>query len=321
MSLTNEERKDIENIYNELYSKRDLAQGEYVPLDENKLRWICDKSIEYLSRDNILLDLNAPISVVGDVHGQFSDAMKFIEIGGNPATTKYLFLGDYVDRGFNSIETITALLCLKLLYPQNVYMLRGNHETEEISQLYGFYEECEMRYTTDLWKKYNEVFTYLPLAAVISQRIFCVHGGISQHMQSIKDIEDIKRPLKTIEEDSFISDLLWADPSPDITGYQSSERGTSYTFGQDVAEEFLRENDYDLICRAHQVVQDGYEFPFYPGQSVVTVFSAPNYCQDFGNKGAMLKITEALTCSFEFVNPPDDMYDSDRDRPLTPAGH
>ena len=309
----------VKSTYTKLFNSRFLELGQHVDLDESLLHWICDKSIPFLKNDDILLKLDAPLMVVGDVHGQFNDAMEFIAIGGDPKDTKYLFLGDYVDRGLNSIETITALLCLKMMYPKNVYMLRGNHETKEISKIYGFFDECIERYNSqEIWDKFNLVFDYLPLAAIISDRIFCVHGGISQQMKNIDQIREISRPLSVIQENSFINDLLWADPSPDNQlGYQQSERGISFTFGHDVARQFLDENDFDLICRAHQVVIDGYEFPFYPEQTVVTVFSAPNYCQEFGNKGAMLKITDGLACSFEFIEPKN-YNEADYNRPVTP---
>lgn len=316
--LTDAERNEIEEIYKNLYENRNLPAGKHIKIPNEKIQLVCSKSIEFLNNDPMLLQLHAPVNVVGDVHGQFNDAMKYIEIGGDPATTQYLFLGDYVDRGMNSVETITTMLCLKILYPENVYLLRGNHETEDISHLYGFFDECQEFYNEEIWKLFNEVFTYLPLAAIISQRIFCVHGGISQHMASPSIIKDIQRPLREIQEDSYISDLLWADPDPEINGYQASERGTSFTFGSDAADSFLNANDFDLICRAHQVVPDGYEFPFYPKPTVVTIFSAPNYC-DFENNGAMLKINEKLNCSFEFVLSPEVNGESSVDRPATPA--
>lgn len=316
--LTNEEEKEIFELYQNLYNSCNMGEDNHFPIRSELLNLICDKSIEALKEDPMLLELTAPINVIGDVHGQFGDCMKFIELGGDPKTQKYLFLGDYVDRGPNSIETITSLLCLKLLYPQNIFLLRGNHETEEISRLYGFLDECQEFYTESIWAKFNEVFAYLPLAAVISQRIFCVHGGISQGLDDPRQLLQIQRPLVDIQDDSFISDLLWADPDNEITGFCPGPRGISFTFGLDVAREFLTRNDYDLICRAHQVVDEGFQFPFYPDQTVVTVFSAPNYCRESGNAGAILKISEGLTCSFDFVHPDLSGKDYGNSRPDAP---
>jgi serine/threonine-protein phosphatase PP1 catalytic subunit len=286
-----------------LYACRTLRKSDHVTLDIHDLEWLCSESIQVLMREPTLLELTAPIQVVGDVHGQFTDLLKFLSQGGPADQTKYLFLGDYVDRGPHSIETITTLLCLKQLHPQNIFLLRGNHETRDISRLYGFAEECRARFTISLWNRFNELFNYLPLAAVISHRIFCVHGGISRDLRRLADIASIRRPLE-MPETGFIADLLWADPSPDKLGYNESERGTSFTYGRDVSETLLRENDLDLICRAHQVVESGFQFPFYPLQSVVTVFSAPDYCEEYGNSGAILKIDKDLVCSFSFVRPP-----------------
>ncbi|KAH0789249.1 Serine/threonine protein phosphatase PP1 isozyme 3 [Histomonas meleagridis] len=311
-TLSSDDKATVQLIYKKLISSRGLKQSESVPLTAQDLRLICTLTTQALLKDPMLLQIQAPICVVGDLHGQFNDLLQYLEKGGNPETTKYLFLGDYVDRGDHSIETVTLLFCMKLLYPQNVYLLRGNHETETISELYGFLGECKLKHNRGIWKTFNEVFRYLPLAAVISSRIFCVHGGISGQMQSLEMIEELPRPLD-IPENGFISDLVWADPSADYNGFQESERGTSYTFGADVANDFLDKYDFDLICRAHQVVPDGYEFPFYPQQTVVTVFSASNYCGEYGNKGAMLKIDAKLSCSFEFVESEGDTLDDTHD--------
>jgi serine/threonine-protein phosphatase PP1 catalytic subunit len=138
---------------------------------------------------------------------------------------------------------------------------------------------------------------------VISERIFCVHGGLSQQLKSLRDIEKLQRPLD-IPSHGLLADLLWSDPDPSHSGYAPSDRGTSHTFGLDVVEDFMRTFDFDLICRAHQVVSEGFEFPFHPNQSILTVFSARNYCDEFGNKGAILKVDANLRCSFDALDPP-----------------
>ena len=157
---------------------------------------------------------------------------------GKPPETKLLFLGDYVDRGRNSIETFAYLLAMKVKYPSEVWLLRGNHETRDISQLYGFWNECTERYGPRLWEKFVDVFSYLPLAAVISNRIFCVHGGLSKGLTNLDTIKNMKRPID-IPDSGPLADLLWADPSNEHDGFEESERGTSYTYGVDVVEEFL----------------------------------------------------------------------------------
>jgi serine/threonine-protein phosphatase PP1 catalytic subunit len=280
-----------------------LERNTPVKIAIQELNWLCTAGIEALKRDPNLLELTAPITIVGDLHGQFYDLLEFFKLGGDPPTTKWLFLGDYVDRGPCNVETFAYLLALKIRYPEHVFLLRGNHECPEISRLYGFRAECFTRYDNSMWETFNKVFRWLPLAATIGERIFCVHGGLSEELKSLKDIERLQRPLD-IPQQGLLVDMLWADPNPEHQGFQISERGTGHTFGADVAQEFLQKNDFDLICRAHQVVLDGFEFPFNPNQTVLTVFSARNYCDQWGNKGAILKVDAGLRCIFETLDPP-----------------
>jgi diadenosine tetraphosphatase ApaH/serine/threonine PP2A family protein phosphatase len=281
-----------------------LPESGYVKMSADDLSSLCAYSIATLQKDAMCLSIPAPLNIVGDIHGQFTDLLQFLGKGGHPSQHRYLFLGDYVDRGPHSIEVIAILLCLKNLYPENVFLLRGNHETRDVSLLYGFYDECKARYSEDLWNRFNEVFQFMPLAAIVAGRIFCVHGGISQELRSVSDIGRIERPLD-VPESGFIVDLLGADPdpNPDGTGYHTSDRGTSFIFGKDVVTEFLDRNKFDVICRAHQVVRDGFDFPWYPDLSVVTVFSAPDYCGECKNKGAIMKVAEDLTCTFDVIIP------------------
>ena len=294
-----------------------------IKLNPGDIKHVCREAIKIFADEPVLLTLDAPLAVCGDVHGQFYDLLHFLRLGGPIPETNYLFLGDYVDRGDYSIETFTLLLALKIKYPDNIWLLRGNHETTDISRLYGFYTECALRYTQqdNIWYKFTEVFKWLPIAAVISERIFCVHGGLSPELRTLNDIKKLQRPLEVMET-GLLTDLLWSDPSALHHGYQYSERGVSYTYGPDVVDDFLKKNDFDLICRAHQVVDAGYEFPFYPNQSVLTVFSAPDYCKEFGNKAAMLNVDKSLKCTFTFIDPKrrSNSFSSmnTKRRPLTP---
>jgi serine/threonine-protein phosphatase PP1 catalytic subunit len=279
-----------------------LIRDTQVQFDVGDLHWLCTEAIRVLRDDPILLRLQAPLVICGDVHGQFYDLLSFMKTGGIPPATNYLFLGDYVDRGKNSIEVMAYLLALKVKYPKNLWLLRGNHETRDISRQYGFFEECTLRYHQSLWDKFNDVFLWLPIVAVISGRIFCVHGGISPELTSLNQIAQLRRPLD-IPAHGLLSDLLWSDPSLESDEWRESARGTSYTYGESAVDDFIRANDFDLICRAHQVVKNGYEFPFYPNRSVLTVFSAPGYCEGFPNKGAVLKVGEKLQCDFSVIEP------------------
>ena len=217
---------------------------------------------------------------------------------GFPGSSNFLFLGDYVDRGKQSLETICLLLAYKIKFPENFFLLRGNHECASINRIYGFYDECKRRYNLKLWKTFTEVFNQLPVAALIEDRILCMHGGLSPDLTDINSIKKILRPTD-IPDSGMLCDLLWSDPDDQTKGWGENERGVSYVFGSNILQEYVKRNDLDLICRAHQVVEDGYEF--FNKRNLVTVFSAPNYCGDFDNDAAVMNITKDLICSFKVL--------------------
>ncbi|KAF3680534.1 Serine/threonine-protein phosphatase PP1 [Capsicum annuum] len=236
----------------------------------------------------------------GDIHGQYSDLLRLFEYGGLPPKSNYLFLGDYVDRGKQSLETICLLLAYKIKYPENFFLLRGNHECASVNRIYGFYDECKRRFNVRLWKVFTDSFNCLPVAALIDEKILCMHGGLSPDLQHLDQIRNLQRPTD-VPESGLLCDLLWSDPSKDVKGWGMNDRGVSYTFGPDKVTEFLQKQDLDLICRAHQVVEDGYEF--FADRQLVTIFSAPNYCGEFDNAGAMMSVDETLMCSFQILKP------------------
>ena len=238
------------------------------------------------------------MNICGDIHGQYYDLLRIFELGGYPPESNYLFLGDYVDRGRQSIETICLLLAYKIKYPNNFFLLRGNHECATINRQYGFYDECKRRYNVKMWKIFIECFNCLPIAAVVDDNIFCVHGGLSPELRYIEQLKDIVRPTD-IPEYGLLCDVLWSDPAEINEEFGDSDRGISVTFSKKVISRFLDENQIDLICRAHQVVEDGYEF--FANQKLVTVFSAPNYCEMFDNSGAIMVVNENLQCSFKIL--------------------
>ena len=241
----------------------------------------------------ILLELEAPIKICGDVHGQYHDLLRLFEYGGFPPEANYLFLGDYVDRGKQSLETICLLLAFKIKYPENFFILRGNHECASINRIYGFYDECKRRYNIKMWKTFTDCFNCLPVAAIVDEKIFCCHGGLSPELQQLDQIKKIVRPTD-VPDTGLLCDLLWSDPDKDMVGWGENDRGVSFTFGEDIVAQFLRKMDLDLVCRAHQVVEDGYEF--FARRQLVTIFSAPNYCGEFDNAGGMMAVT--TPCSF-----------------------
>jgi len=268
--------------------------------DEGDIRSLCTRARDVFMEQPILLELEAPIKICGDIHGQYYDLLRLFEYGGFPPEANYLFLGDYVDRGQQSLETICLLLAYKVKYPENFFMLRGNHECSAISRIYGFFDECKRRYSVKLWRLFVDVFNCLPLAATIDDKILCIHGGLSPEMTSLGQIRSVVRPTE-VPDTGLLCDLLWADPDQDIVGWGENDRGVSFTFGHDVVAAFLKRQDLDLIVRAHQVVEDGYEF--FAGRRLVTLFSAPNYCGEFDNAGAMMTVDESLMCSFQVLRP------------------
>ena len=254
----------------------------------------------------VLLELEAPIKICGDVHGQFYDLLRILEFGGYPPDANYLFLGDYVDRGKQSLETICLLLSYKIKYPENFFMTRGNHECSSINRIYGFYDECKKRFSIKLWKTFTDCFNCLPVAAILDDKIICMHGGLGPDLDKIDKIRNIIRPTD-VPERGLLCDLLWSDPDQSSNGFGNNERGVSVVFNGKIVQDFLKNNDLDLICRAHQVVEEGYEF--FADRKLVTVFSAPNYCGEFDNAGAMMSVDENLNCSFQILKPANKLED------------
>ena len=252
--------------------------------------------MKIINEQPIFLELQSPITVCGDIHGQFSDLLKLFKIGGFPPNTNYIFLGDYVDRGKQSIETICLLMAYKIKYEENFFLLRGNHECGEINRIYGFFDECKRRYNIKLWKLFINLFNCLPVAATIDDKIFLVHGGISPQLNNLEQLKKIRRPTD-VPETGLLCDLLWSDPCKSKQDWGENERGVSCTFNEKVLKKFLDNNDLDLITRAHQVVEEGYEF--FGNRELVTVFSAPNYMGEFDNAGAIMLVNENLMCSFK----------------------
>lgn len=293
---------DIDVIIQKLLEVRGSKPGKQVNLSEQEIKGLCNKAREIFINQPMLLELEAPIKICGDIHGQYYDLLRLFEYGGFPPEANYLFLGDYVDRGRQSLETICLLLAYKVKYPENFFLLRGNHESSTINRIYGFYDECKRRYSIRLWKVFGDCFNCLPVAALIDEKILCMHGGLSPELTSLEQITKIYRPTD-VPDSGLLCDLLWSDPDKDVPGWQDNERGVSYVFGPEVVSLFLKKHDMDLVCRAHQVVEDGYEF--FAKRQLVTVFSAPNYCGEFDNSGAMMTVDESLMCSFQILKPSD----------------
>jgi serine/threonine-protein phosphatase 4 catalytic subunit len=276
-----------------------LKRCEYIK--ESEVKSLCAKARELLIEESNIQKVNAPVTVrpkqiCGDIHGQFYDMMELFKEGGDSPTTNYIFLGDFVDRGFNSVETWLLLLALKVRYPDRITLIRGNHESRQITQVYGFYDECLRKYgSANVWRYCTEVFDYLSLGALIDGKVFTVHGGLSPSIQSLDEIRCIDRKQE-VPHDGAMCDMLWSDPE-EITGWNLSPRGAGYLFGGDVVAKFNHINHIDLIARAHQLVMEGYRCMFE--DSLVTVWSAPNYCYRCGNIAAILQLDANLNRSFK----------------------
>merc|ERR1719394_59787 len=310
----------VDDCIKQLTAVRGNRQGKEVNLAEDLIRNLCIESREYFIAQPTLLELEAPLKICGDIHGQYTDLLRLFEYGGFPPEANYLFLGDYVDRGKQSLETICLLLSYKIKYPFNFFILRGNHECASINRIYGFYDECKRRYSIKIWKTFTDCFNCLPVAAVIAERIFCCHGGLSPELKVFDQIKRFLRPTE-VPDSGLLCDLLWSDPEKMTTGWGENDRGVSYTFGPDIVTKFLSRHDLDLIVRAHQVVEDGYEF--FSRRQLVTIFSAPNYCGEFDNAGAIMSVNETLMCSFQILKPADkkknyNIYSGMSARPGTP---
>lgn len=291
---------DIENILERLLSVRGNKPGKTVDLKEEEIKFLIDKSMIIFKEQKMLIELEAPLRVCGDIHGQYYDLLRIFEHCGFPGEFNYLFLGDYVDRGKQSLETICLLLAYKIKYPSKVHLLRGNHESSVTNRIYGFYDECKRRYNVRLWRNFTELFNYLPVAALIDEKILCMHGGLSPDLRNFSSISEISRPTE-IPDSGLLCDLLWSDPDKEVLDFDENDRGVSVVFGEKIVQEFNRKNDLDLIIRAHQVVDDGYEF--FAQRQLITIFSAPNYCGEFDNSAGIMIIDDALTCSLKVLRP------------------
>ncbi|KAI7852555.1 serine/threonine protein phosphatase 2B catalytic subunit [Circinella umbellata] len=268
-------------------------------LSEEQALYIIEKGSEILKTEPNLLEVGAPITVCGDIHGQYYDLMKLFEVGGDPATTRYLFLGDYVDRGYFSIECVLYLWSLKMWYPDTFFLLRGNHECRHLTDYFTFKIECRHKYTESVYEACMDSFCSLPLAAVMNRQFLCIHGGLSPELQTLDDLRSVDR-FREPPTHGLMCDLLWADPLEEFGQEKTNElfihnnvRGCSYFFSYHAACAFLERNGLLSIIRAHEAQDAGYRMyrksktTSFP--SVMTIFSAPNYLDLYNNKAAVLK--------------------------------
>lgn len=260
---------------------------------------IIEEGAALLREEKTLLEIDAPVTVCGDIHGQFFDLVRLFDVGGNPATTRYLFLGDYVDRGYFSIECVLYLWALKICYPTRISLLRGNHECRHLTEYFTFKQECKIKYSEKIYDACMDAFDALPLVAIMNQQFLCVHGGLSPQIHSL---DDIKRLDRFMEPPQYgpMCDLLWADPCEDFGSERTTEgythnsvRGCSYFFSYSACCDFLQQNNLLSVIRAHEAQDSGYRMYKHRAAtsfpSLITIFSAPNYLDVYNNKAAILK--------------------------------
>ncbi|CAF2488016.1 unnamed protein product [Rotaria sp. Silwood2] len=289
-----------------------IAEGR---LEEDAALMIIEYGEHLLRSENTLIDLEAPITVCGDIHGQFYDLMKLIEVGGPPATTRYLFMGDYVDRGYFSIECVLYLWALKIHYPTTFFLLRGNHECRHLTEYFTFKTECKIKYTERVYDACMRAFDCLPLAALIDKQFFCVHGGLSPEIHTLDDIKKLDR-FKEPPPYGPMCDLLWSDPVEDY-GHEKSHdekylfnatRGCSYFYTFKAVNDFLVRNSLLTVIRAHEAQDVGYRMyrkcPQSGFPSLMTIFSAPNYLDVYQNKAAILKYDTNIVNIRQFNSSP-----------------
>ncbi|KAF8367024.1 hypothetical protein PRIPAC_84853 [Pristionchus pacificus] len=292
---------DIDEFIIRLLGVGQPGQQLVKTVKEAEILHLCMTVRSVFTNQPSLIEVTPPVKVCGDTHGQYPDVLRLFDRGGFPPISNYLFLGDYVDRGHQNLENICLFFAYKVRYPDNFFLLRGNHECATINRVYGFYEECNRRYqSARLWHAFQEVFNMMPLAGLIANRILCMHGGLSPKLKSLDQLRAITRPCDPPNPSLHI-DLLWADPDTSVSGWHNNTRGVSYIFGPNVVADACSELDIDLVARAHQVVQDGYEF--FANRKLVTIFSAPHYCGQFDNAAAIMNVDENLVCSFVILRP------------------
>jgi len=244
----------------------------------------------------------SPVIICGDIHGQFYDLLELFRLGGPIPNNNYIFMGDFVDRGLHSVETLVLLLVLKARYPGNITLLRGNHESRQITQVYGFCEEVLQKYgNASVYMSFSSVFDFMCIAAIVDGRVLCVHGGLSPDVSMLDQISTIDRMQEVPHEGPFC-DLLWSDPEDiDDETWMISPRGAGYLFGGRVTAEFNHINSLELLARSHQLVQEGFRYHF-SSSDLVTVWSAANYCYRCGNVAAILCLDENLNREFKICD-------------------
>ena len=269
-----------------------IGRGIAIPtFEQDVILEVCHAAREHFEKTDIILELHAPFYIVGDIHGNIFDLIRVLT-SSPPPNSRFLFLGDYVDRGEYSVECITLLFSLMLVYPDSIFLLRGNHEFETMNANYGFADEVMAIYESKaVYDACNDTFMYMPLIGIFNNRIFCVHGGIAPRATDLSELKKIKRPLPAYDVE-HVSDLVWSDPCYDSRSFDESRRGLGVQFGERALQEFLDATGMKMMIRAHQCVQSG--ISRFGNDLLYTVFSCSNYADSQGNRCGLLFLSQQL---------------------------
>ncbi|BHF60469.1 hypothetical protein AAHC03_0649 [Spirometra sp. Aus1] len=308
--------KKAENLTKRLIDYQ-VLKGKYAQMTEIELTNICNLLPDIFMEEPLVVDLqvDTPIYVIGDVFGQYGDLLRTLMVLGFPPQQRYLCLGNYVDRGSRSIETIALLFCLKLRFPKHIYLLRGNHECQHISRHYGFYDECLKRFSRRLWRTFVGTFDFLPLIAILEEKIFCCHSGMSPSVQfsGVSNLQELKdyvmkltpRPTE-IHTSILMTHYTWSEPDPEVKAWEQNPAGLGYLYGASVVDDFCNRLKLQQIIRSNELIEKGYEF--FQDKRLLTIFSVPNFLGSFTNDGAVVRIEKIpehneLHCSIKVIKP------------------
>ena len=301
---------DIDEIINKLLNGKYLKRDTKIDLEYHDIEMLCKKCKPIFLQEPMVFNFQIPIKIVGNIHGDFYDLLEYFAMGDHPSEkNKYLFLGNMIDRGKRSIESICLLFAYKIKYPNGIYFLRGNHECASMNRIYGLFDECKKRYDKyiRIWRCFNDAFNCMSICGIINKSIFCVHGGISPDFRSLSYIKKLKRPCD-IPDTGLMCDFVWSDPDKHIDTWDAGGR-VSYSFGYKSFEQFcqkLYDNDQlsiDTLIRSHQVVKNGFEYAFDKQlkYKLITLFSSS--CYDYSeNIGAMINIDSK--CNLNVIHVP-----------------
>lgn len=318
MQFSIPEKSYICHVISDIYGKANNSNIQ-VTFDLVSAFKILYKSMNIFKREPSMLEINnstneSEFVIVGDIHGNIQSLINIFQKNGDPSTTRYLFLGDYVDRGKNSCEVIILLYAFKCLYPKNIYLIRGNHEFRYMNDNYGFKDECYKRIHTEtrdnivydgskFYEKVTKSFQFLPIGAILKDKIFCVHGGISGLIENRKELMNIEKVgIMFCSNDSAAAELLWNDPDTGVSTFKKSNRGLGCIFGNKSLDVFLKKMNFDIVIRAHQITMNGYDWPFGRNGGILTIFSCVDYCGSSNDAAVALVSNDGKirTMKFDF---------------------